>query len=89
MEITKENWTYTRYKNNNLHAFISIGADEQANISYFSTLIDDSNTEHFQESFTDLDAACNSINIKYQGLWDFEDQLKPLKEGGCATCVAH
>lgn len=89
MIINNENWTYTRYKNNDLHAFISIGADEKANISYFTTLIDSANTEHHQEEFHSLELACQAINAKYQGLWDFEDQEKPLKEGGCATCVAH
>lgn len=89
MNISSENWTHTRYKNNSLMAFISIGGDEAGNISYFNVLLDEAHTEHFQEEFSDLELACKAINAKYSGLWEYEDQVKPKAEGGCATCVAH
>lgn len=90
--ITEENWTYCQYKSNDLTAFISFGASPDIlddSFQYYVTILDAHNNEVFQQEFPSIGAACQNINQKYAGLWDLHDSLRPKKEGGCSTCIAH
>lgn len=92
MEITSENWTHCTFSHENLKALITFGASPEAAedmFVYYVTVLDDGNNELFQREFKSLKAACGYINKKYRSIWTLSDALKPKKEGGCSTCIAH
>lgn len=56
---------------------------------YYVTVLDDDNNEVFQTEFDSIEKACEYINSRYNTLWSLDNALKPKKEGGCSTCIAH
>lgn len=92
MQITPNNWTHCSYTNGQLKAVITFGASPDIlddSFIYYVTVMDDNNNEVFQTEFSALEHACEYINAKYGDIWQSADALKPKKEGGCSTCVAH
>ncbi len=94
MQVNKDNWNHTFYNNNQLKAFISIGAnvDEkeayEPQIIYFVTVTDmEDQKQYFQRQFCDLNSALEFLQNRY-GLWNFKD-LKSNNLGGCSSCSAH
>ncbi len=91
--INSSSWTYCQYVQGDLRALITIGASADIlddSFTYFSTVLDDENSEVFQKEFSSLDKACLYINERYQDEWDFVDSSKPtIDAGGCSTCIAH
>jgi len=91
MKINAENWTYTHFTNQNLRAFISIGAalaeTEEVEMQYLVTLTDQDYQEIFQSIHLSLESALETINAKYGG-WVAENGLAP-KGDGCSSCAAH
>ena len=92
MYITPENWTHCSFSNGNLKALITFGASPDIlddTFIYYVTVLDDENNEVFQAEFPSIDQACDYINRRYGKLWSATDAIKPKKEGGCSTCIAH
>ncbi len=88
--VNTENWTYCRYLNGTFMAMISFGADPESisedRLDYYVTVLENEDTEVFQQKFTSLMDACFYLNANYQD-WSFEDQT--VKKSGCSTCAAH
>lgn len=88
--VNIENWTYCRFENKNLMAFISFGACpesiEKNMLDYYVTVLEDQEKEVFQKSFHSLAEACIYLN-EYYGDWTFENQT--ATKSGCSTCAAH
>jgi hypothetical protein len=88
--VNIENWSFCRYLNGNIMAFISFGADPESlkedRLDYYVTVLEDEEKEIFQESFSALNEACLYLNENY-GDWTFEDQT--ATKSGCSTCAAH
>ena len=88
--VNIENWTYSRYQSGAFIAMISFGADPESMkddcLEYYVTVLENEDSEVFQEKFTDLNEACLFLNQTY-GDWGFNDQT--VKKEGCSTCAAH
>lgn len=88
--VNVENWTYCRYQKGTFLAFISFGADpasiEEGRLEYYVTVLEEEQTEVFQEQFQTLSDACMFLNANY-GDWTFENQTG--EKTGCSTCAAH
>lgn len=91
--IDNKNWTYTAYTLDELQAFISFGADPDIlsdNFTYYATVIDSEHNEVYQKDFPNIDSACDFLNNKYKGIWNFKNKLSQgTDSGGCSTCIAH
>ncbi len=93
-KITSNNWNTQHYYSDNLIAFISIGADLEANstdvtIKYHVTLSNKDYEDMYQSSHEDLETAVAVLNQKY-GDWQIKN-LEPDNEesSGCSSCAAH
>lgn len=88
--VNTDNWTFCRYMNDTFLAMISFGADPETiaedRLDYFVTVLQNEDTEIFQQKFESLSEACLYLNEKY-GDWTFEDQT--AAKSGCSTCAAH
>lgn len=88
--VNLENWTYTRYTNEDFMALITFGADPESiledRLDYYVTVLENEEKEIFQKHFTALSEACLFINEKY-GDWEFQDET--ATKSGCSTCAAH
>jgi hypothetical protein len=88
--INQDNWTHCRFKSENLFAFITFGASPEGldseKFEYYVTVLENEDTEIFQQQFDSLIKACIFINREYRS-WEFEDLT--IKKSGCSTCVAH
>lgn len=91
--ITQDNWTFTHFTNQKLKALVTYGASfEGSEVSeeFFATVIDDEGHDVFQQSFNNLNDACDYLNRRYQKIWKLVDAtLKSSGTSGCDTCVAH
>ena len=89
--FTPNNWNYSQFQNQNLKAIISLGCDPDilgTRFSYFVTVLDEDDNEVYQEEFMALDRACEAMNSKYGGIWEYKDLSKP-SSSGCDSCSAH
>tara|TARA_B110000908_G_C9977708_1_gene324055 strand:- start:85 stop:372 length:288 start_codon:yes stop_codon:yes gene_type:complete len=93
-KITSENWTFTGFKANELLALISLGAkpvvgSAEPDLVYFLTVMDDEGVDVFQQEYSSLEMAIESINQKYSH-WTFQDRAGSSSSGsGCGDCAAH
>ncbi len=88
--VNTDNWTFCRFMNDTFLAMISFGADPETiaedRLDYFVTVLQNEDTEIFQQKFESLSEACLYLNENY-GDWTFEDQT--AAKSGCSTCAAH
>jgi hypothetical protein len=88
--VNIKNWSYSRFIKDSFMAFISFGSSpdlaQQGDFEYFVTVLENSEKEIFQMTFSNLAEACLYLNQHY-GDWSFEDQTAP--KSGCSTCAAH
>ena len=88
--VNIKNWTHCRYVKGDFMAFISFGSGPETvdkdDLDYFVTVLENSEKEVFQATFSHLSEACLYLNEKYSD-WTFEDQMAP--KSGCSTCAAH
>lgn len=88
--INTENWSFCRYLSENFQAWITFGADPESmkedRLEYYVTVLENEDTEVFQEKFDSLSEACLYLNENYRD-WTFDDQT--ATKSGCSTCAAH
>lgn len=78
-----------RYQTPERLAFVSLGAAaESAQWIYSLTITDHDYRELFQEDFSDLNVALESINKKYRH-WDLIIAGEKKSGDGCSSCHAH
>lgn len=91
LQITEENWPYSRLKNELFQAFISFGAKPEGDdicLVYSVTVTDPDFQEVLQKNFTDLDPALEFINKTY-GHWTYQLAQEKASGDGCSSCAAH
>lgn len=91
--FSRDNWSYSCYKNSTLQVIISLGGvyqeeTQDALVEYCVTVLADNQDEVFQRNFNDLDLAIDFINERYND-WDFEEVQDKSSDGGCGSCEAH
>jgi hypothetical protein len=90
--ISSSNWNLSKYKQDNLMAFITFGAKpletEMGSEFIYSVIVTDEDyVELSEECFCDLEKALESINFRFSH-WQFEELGKKVGSG-CDSCAAH
>lgn len=92
-KITEENWTFCGFKANELLAVISLGAKPsssgtETDLLYYLTVMDNDGKDVFQQEYSSLSLAIDTINAKYSH-WSFQDRAGVSTGSGCGDCAAH
>lgn len=87
--LTTENWNHGQFVKDEMRAIISCGASLTKDIEYYLTVLDENDSEVFQQSFNQLESALEVINMRFGDIWELVDTNAPKKSGGCSSCVAH
>lgn len=89
--ISPDNWNTTYFESTNMKAIVGfeVSPEDPSSETYTVSVIDEEYTELFQKSFTEIDAACKYINLRYQNIWEFKSLIQVGSSSGCSTCVAH
>jgi hypothetical protein len=100
-QVNLENWTFTRYRNEDLLAQISVGgrllekSPQDFQEIFYATVCRLDGEEIFQKEFVTLDEAIDFLNAHY-GDWGFEDLILEQENGlsqdassGCGSCQNH
>ena len=88
--INERNWRTTRFSQNDLLAFIALGAvpaENETKIVYTVNVTNSDYEEISEQIFENLDQAIESINQRF-AQWEL-NSLAQKSEGGCDSCAAH
>ena len=89
--VTSDNWNTSYFENNLFKALIGLEiTPETPEVeNYTVSVIDQQNITLFQKTFSNVNAACKFLNLRYQNNWEFNNLAAPKSSGGCGSCVAH